>query len=52
MNLLTIEDLACRVARALQTREGHELAGGEFLEPSERFWGEHFSAGSAEQTRN
>jgi hypothetical protein len=38
-NLLTNEDLACRVARVVRTREGKTLAGLEFLQPSEGFWG-------------
>jgi hypothetical protein len=38
-NLLTDEDLTCRVARVVRTREGKTLAGLEFLQPSEGFWG-------------
>jgi hypothetical protein len=45
-NLQTNEDLACRVARVVRTRDGKTLAGLEFLQPSERFWGEHLSAES------
>lgn len=40
-NLLTNEELACRVARVVRTREGKILAGLEFLQPSEGFWGEY-----------
>lgn len=43
-NLLTNEELACRVARVVRTREGKTLAGLEFLQPSEGFWGEHLPA--------
>lgn len=53
-NLRTDEDLACRVARVVRTKDGKTLAELEFLQPSERFWGEHLSAGStgsAAQTR-
>jgi hypothetical protein len=43
-NLLTNEDLPCRVARLVLTREGKTLAGLEFLQPSRGFWGEHLPA--------
>jgi PilZ domain len=41
-NLQTNQDLACRVARVVRTKEGRMLAGVEFLEPSEGFWGDCF----------
>lgn len=40
-NLMTNEELACRVARVVRTGEGKTLAGLEFLQPSEGFWGEY-----------
>lgn len=53
-NLLTNEELACRVARVVRTREGKTLAGLEFLQPSQGFWGEHLAAtqnGTADRMR-
>jgi hypothetical protein len=51
-NLLTNEELACRVARVVRTPEGKTLAGLEFLQPSEGFWGEYLpTAGSGTFTR-
>lgn len=50
-NLLTNEDRPCRVARLVQTREGKTLAGLEFLQPSEGFWGEHRPAGDSGTVR-
>ncbi|HSY59030.1 MAG TPA: hypothetical protein VK795_05675 [Terriglobales bacterium] len=38
-NLETEDELACRVARLVQTKDGKTLAGVEFLQPSLRFWG-------------
>jgi hypothetical protein len=38
-NVQTNEELACRVARVIQTEKGTRLAGLEFLQPSQRFWG-------------
>lgn len=38
-NIQTNEDVACQVARLVQTGKGHTLAGLEFLQPSPRFWG-------------
>jgi len=38
-NLETDDELACRVARLVHTKEGTTLAGVEFLQPSLRFWG-------------
>ena len=40
-NLLTDQELACRVARVVRTREGKTLAGIEFLHPAAGFWGEN-----------
>jgi hypothetical protein len=51
-DLLRNEDLACRVARLVRTRNGQGLAGLEYLQPLGRFCGEHLSAGGAEQTRS
>jgi hypothetical protein len=54
-NLLTNEELACRVARVVRTREGKILAGLEFLQPSEGFWGEYMptsSVGTVTRTRS
>jgi hypothetical protein len=52
-NLVTNEELACRVARVTQTQDGKTLAGLEFLQPSEGFWGEFLptaSGSTLEQT--
>jgi hypothetical protein len=38
-NLETEDELACRVARLVHTKEGTTLAGVEFLQPSLQFWG-------------
>jgi hypothetical protein len=43
-NLRTNEELACRVARVVRTRDGKTLAGLEFLQPSEGFWGDYLPA--------
>lgn len=43
-NLETNDDLACRVARLIQTEGGTTLAAVEFLQPSLRFWGSAVSA--------
>ena len=54
-NVQTNEDVACRVARLVQTGEGHTLAGLEFLQPSPRFWGTIWvpdDEGSAELRRS
>jgi len=40
-NIETNQDLACRVARLVRTEEGRILAGVEFLQPSEGFWGKY-----------
>jgi hypothetical protein len=46
-NLLTNQELACRVARIVRTREGKTLAGIEFLEPAAGFWGEYLHGPAA-----
>lgn len=46
-NLLTNQELACRVARVVRTREGKILAGIEFLEPAASFWGEYLPGPAA-----
>ena len=51
-NLLTNQELACRVARVVRTSQGQTLAGLEFVQPSKGFWGEHLPAtGSAPADR-
>lgn len=47
-NLLTNQELACRVARVVRTREGRTLAGIEFLQPAAGFWGEYLPATTGE----
>ena len=49
-NLLTNQDLPCRVARVVLTREGKTLAALEFLQSSEGFWGVYLPATSREAT--
>jgi hypothetical protein len=47
-NLLTNQELACRVARVVRTIEGKTLAGIEFLHPSAEFWGEYLPTATGE----
>ena len=54
-NVQTNEDVACRVARLVQTEKGYTLAGLEFLQPSPGFWGTILvpaDEGSAEPRRS
>ena len=37
-NLKTNEDLPCRVARSIRSRDGKTLVGVDFLQPSPNFW--------------
>jgi hypothetical protein len=46
-NLLTNQELACRVTRVERTREGKTLAGIEFLGPAPGFWGEYLPGPAA-----
>jgi hypothetical protein len=46
-NLLTNQELACRVARVVRTLEGKTLAGVEFLGPAPGFWGEYLPGPAA-----
>ncbi|MGH9712885.1 MAG: hypothetical protein ACRD5M_06250 [Candidatus Acidiferrales bacterium] len=47
-NLLTNQELPCRVARLVRTVEGKTLAGVEFLHPSAGFWGEYLPSTPSE----
>jgi len=47
-NLLTNEELPCRVARIERRRDGTTLAGVEFLQEAAGFWGEHLPSTPAE----
>lgn len=46
-NLLTNQELPCRVARVVRTREGKTLVAIEFLEHSAGFWGENLPGPAA-----
>ena len=43
-NMLTDEELRCRIARVIKTQAGTILVGFEFLHPSPRFWSIEFVA--------
>lgn len=47
-NLLTNQELPCRVARVVRTIEGKTLAAIEFLHPSAGFWGEYLPTTTGE----
>ena len=41
-NMLTDEELRCRIVRVIKTQAGTILVGFEFLRPSPRFWSIEF----------